>query len=414
MNDIDENIKQELAADGSISGIEEENREPYPFNAEKISISNKKISLSNVIRRLDRGSMYAADLQRCTDLWDIVMKSRLIESLMLKIPLPLFYAAQNKNDQLFIVDGLQRISAIKGFVHENNFKLKSLEFLKELEGKSYNDIPERMQTRIYETELDFVIIEPDSPPEIQRNIFKRLNTGGLPLNEQEIRHALYFGPITKFLKELVDTQEFQSAVDRRINDSRMSAQELILRFLSFLIMDTNEYKKDGEMDLFLSDAMQIFNKLIEPNFYSKNIMMLSIERNYRNITIDEIKINFLTAMTRARELFDNCAFRKTTPAKYKISRIRAPINKSLFETWSIFLSEMSKDDFNKLISNKELLYQNIDDVFNKNAIIEDWFSKGSLKVHAVKKRHEAIREMVKCVLSKKIFDPSILLKEYLT
>jgi len=195
----------------------------------------------------------------------------------------------------------------------------------------------------------------------------------------------------------------------------MAAQELILRFLSFLIMNTNEYKKDGEMDLFLSDAMQILNKLIDPCFYSKNIMMLSCERNYfTNITINEMRLKFFTAMKRARELFDNCAFRKTTPAKYEISRIRAPINKSLFETWSIFLSEMPKDDFNKLISSKELLYQNIDDVFNRNTMIEDWFSKGSLKVHAVKKRHEAIREMVRCVLAKEMFEPSILIKEFLS
>ena len=81
--------------------------------------------------------------------------------------------------------------------------------MKELEGLNFDEIPERMQIRINETELDFAIIGPDSPPGVQRNIFKRLNTGGLPLTEQEIRHALYFGPVTDLLARLVETQEFR-------------------------------------------------------------------------------------------------------------------------------------------------------------------------------------------------------------
>jgi hypothetical protein len=102
MNDIDKTIRQELAADGSYSGVEEESYDPYPFDSGKISIFPKNISLSNVINRWQRGMILAADLQRRSDLWDIGKKSRLIESLMLKIPLPLFYAAENRDDQLFI------------------------------------------------------------------------------------------------------------------------------------------------------------------------------------------------------------------------------------------------------------------------------------------------------------------------
>jgi hypothetical protein len=250
--------REELAADGTPSGVQnDEVNAPYPFDVEKISISNKKISLSNVIRRLERGLIHAAKLQRGDNLWDIGRKSRLIESLMLKIPLPLFYAAATKDDELFIVDGLQRISAIQGFVLGNGFKLQSLEFLRDCEGSTFEKLPERMKIRIEESELDFVIIDPDSPPAVQRNIFKRLNTGGLPLTEQEIRHALYYGPVTALLKELVETIEFQKAVDHRVNDSRMAAQELVLRFLSFSIMGIDEYHKDEEMDSFLSDTMQI-------------------------------------------------------------------------------------------------------------------------------------------------------------
>jgi uncharacterized protein with ParB-like and HNH nuclease domain len=174
-NRRDESITEELAADGRPSGVEEESYAPYPFDAEKISITSKKISLSNIVRRLERGLIRAAVIQRDENLWNIGKKSRLIESLMLKIPLPLFYAAADKNDELTIVDGLQRISTIKKYVLENDFPLESLELLKELNGKKYSDLPENMKIRIGETELNFAIINPDSPLEAQRYIFMRLN-----------------------------------------------------------------------------------------------------------------------------------------------------------------------------------------------------------------------------------------------
>jgi hypothetical protein len=399
MNDIDEDFKQELATEGKYSGVEEESQDPYPFDSEKISISLKKISLSNVINRLERKLIHAADMQRRADLWDDVKKSRLIESLMLKIPLPLFYAAENRDDQLFIVDGLQRLSAIRGYILEKKFKLSSLEFLKELEGEIFDGIPERMQIRINETELDFAIISPDSPPEVQRNIFKRLNTGGLPLTDQEIRHALYFGPVTKLLAELVETTEFNEAVAYSVRDNRMAGQELILRFLAFGIMSTSEYKKDDEMDSFLSDAMQILNKIIEPDFYSKNGMNLSGERKHSTISKKDIEQKFFTAMTRAKELFANCAFRITTPAKTKRGFQRSPINKSLFELWSFILSKLNQNDFESLYRNKELLFEKLDTEFdNKNSSLRNYIGNSSLKVAGVNGRYDIIGKIVNNII----------------
>jgi hypothetical protein len=399
MSDIDETVKQELATEGLYSGVEEESNDPYPFDSEKISINLKKISLSNVINRLERRLIHAANMQRRADLWDIVKKSRLIESLMLKIPLPMFYAAENKDDQLFIVDGLQRLSTIKGYVLEKKFKLSSLEFLKELEGKGFNDIPERMQIRINETELDFAIISPDSPPEVQRNIFKRLNTGGLPLTDQEIRHALYFGPVTELLARLVETNEFNEAVAYSVKDNRMAGQELILRLLAFGIMSTSEYKKDDEMDSFLSDAMQILNKLIEPNYYSKNGMILSSERKYTTISKMDMEQIFLTAMTRAKELFANCAFRITTPSKHKRGVQRSSISKPLFELWSVILSNMNQNDFDILNRKKEYLFEKLDTEFdNKNSVLRNYIGMASLKITGVKGRYDIIGKIVQSVL----------------
>jgi hypothetical protein len=366
--------KEELAADGTPSGVEREISSPYPFDAEKISITTKKIALSNIVRRLDRKLIHAADIQRRESLWDRGRQSRLIESLMLKIPLPLFYASADKNDELVIVDGLQRISSIRNYMILKNFGLEELEFLRELSGKKYDELPDRMKIRIEETELDFVIINPESPPEVQRNIFKRLNTGGLPLTEQEIRHALYYGHSTDLLRELVETDEFKLATDNSVKDSRMAAQELVLRFFAFSLNRIEDYRKDDEMDAFLSNTMQMINN--------------------EEKKIDEIREKFFVAMKRATALFDRFAFRISTPSSGRATR--TPINKSLYDVWSVTLSNISEDDFNKLMETREKLWSRLDEEFTqKGSPSRRYIAEDSVKVVGVRGRYEIIRSIIR-------------------
>jgi hypothetical protein len=402
LDDLDKNIKQELAADGSQSGVEDDGYTPYPFDVEKISIGRETLVLSNVIRRIERNLIHAADIQRRANLWDTDKQSRLIESLMLKIPLPLFYVAANKNDEYTIVDGLQRISTFEEFVSKNGFELKGLEFLKEFEGIRFKNLPENMQIRIEETNLEFVIIKPDSPPAVQRNIFKRLNTGGLPLTEQEIRHALYYGDATVLLSNLVESKEFKIATDERVNDSRMAAQELVLRYLAFSIMGTDEYHKNDEMDSFLSDSMQIINAIQSCKRHNNKIIKTfggkDDKRNIINGNIDEITNGFFIAMVRARKLFGKYAFRISTPN----IKTRTPINKSLFELWSILLSKMQEDIFNKLLDRRELLYKKLEDAFNdKESHLREFISRDSAKLIAVKSRYKIIGEIINSVIKEK-------------
>jgi hypothetical protein len=318
---------------------------------------------------------------------------------MLKIPLPLFYVAADKNDELTIVDGLQRISAIKGYISENKFNLSGLEFLTEFNGKNFKGLPENMQIRIEETNLDFVIINPDSPPAVQRNIFKRLNTGGLPLTEQEIRHALYYGPVTDILKELAETIEFQNAVDHRVKDSRMAAQELVLRFLSFSIMGIDEYHRDEEMDSFLSNTMQIINDLKSHDLGNSGSL---VKREIINKDIDGIREKFVLAMIRAYDLFRKSAFRISTPLmRGRVSR--TPVNKSLFELWSILLSEMTERNFTILKEKKEQLYEALENEFSSNeSNIRKFIGKDSTKVTGVKGRYEIIGKIIDTVIKEEM------------
>ncbi len=370
-----DNIDEELAADGSMSGVElekEEREQREPFNPEQISIEPKVVSMDALIRRLLQGTIrLAPDFQR-NEIWDTVRKSQLIESLMLKIPIPMFYVASDEKGNWDVVDGLQRITAIKEFILGNDyitnskeelrgkgFKLKNLEFW----GDQYNELkfselPNFLVNRILETEFRFTVINPGTPEEVKRNVFKRINTGGMPLTPQEIRHALYQGKSTKLLKELSVSHEFKEATTYSINDSRMVAREMILRFLAFSIRSYKDYPKNYDMDIFLSDTMRIIN--IMPELPKEELLKI-FKSNIPNIRFNDIeflKNRFSDAMIRSHKLFGKHTFRRSYGDR------RTPINKTLFEVWGNLLADLEEDRFEKLMSKKNDLIEEYQELLN--------------------------------------------------
>ncbi len=202
--------------------------------------------------QIRNNAVYAPDLQRGGNLWDDARQSRLIESLMLRIPLPLFYVAADKDENWSVVDGLQRITALRRFIMDESFQLQGLEFLVSLNGHKFSSLPSKFKNRINNTQLQFAVVGVNTPSEMQRNIFRRLNTGGLPLTPQEIRHALYYGSSAKLLKELAESESFVIATTDSVDDSRMAARELVLRFIAFLIRGWKDYPAGEDMDAYFS------------------------------------------------------------------------------------------------------------------------------------------------------------------
>ena len=379
---IEINIKEEIAADGSLSGVEEEESEaPFPFDAEKISISSKTIPIETLLRRIKQGTISSPEIQRKEGVWSIEQQSRLIESLMLRIPLPMFYVSADENEHWKIVDGLQRITAIKNFLYiEKPKKLKGLEFLSKFEGHTFNKLSPLYQNRILETEFQFAIIAPSTPENVQRNIFKRLNTGGLPLTAQEIRHALYYGKSTQFLKNLVELKEFKKATSNSINDSRMAGQELILRFLAFYLNGYENYPKNADMDSFLCNTMKEINKINTKDF---------VQLNYTDL--NEITEKFIVAMLRANNLFNNGAFRKSTGL---INQRRSPVNKSLFEVWSCVLANLSEADYTILQQKQNELMNIMHNLMYSDKTFSSAISQTSHQFSSVMYRFDVINKIV--------------------
>ncbi|MFF2886328.1 DUF262 domain-containing protein [Paenibacillus sp. NPDC057967] len=314
-----------------------ENFEPdnniRPFDPNKIDIKMDKMTVDALIRRIKDGAIeFTTDFQRKAGLWNNVQKSQLIESLLLKIPLPAFYFDASDEEKYLIIDGLQRVTTIKEFVVVKSFPLVGMEFLKELNGLTFEQLPRSLQRRIEETNINTYLVSPTTPPNVKFNIFKRINTGGLTLEPQEIRNALYQGHATKFIGELAKLPAFLNATDHSIKVDRMLDREFCLRYVAFTCLPLSTY--NGVVDDYLNAAMIYINES-------------SVSDRER------IKSDFNRVMSACHRLFDRHTFRKMSS-----DQRRRPINKALFEAWSHVMFEMISSDLEIILKHKSTVWKN--------------------------------------------------------
>lgn len=173
--------------------------------------------------------------------WSNRLASLLIESILLNIPIPPCYLSQNDDFELSVIDGQQRIYSIYRFL-DNQFALSGLEVVSELNGKRFHELDRRSQRQIETHTLRAVIITNDSHPEIQFDVFERLNTNTMPLNAQELRNCIYRGTLNDLLSRLAEHKPWLEILGRKRPDKRLRDEELILRFFAFHIAGLDSYR----------------------------------------------------------------------------------------------------------------------------------------------------------------------------
>lgn len=308
-----------------------------PFDPAKIEIESKMLPIDSILKKIKYEELELdSSFQRKAGLWSPKQKSQLIESLLLKIPLPTFYFDASNDDKWQIIDGLQRISTLKEFSVEQSLVLTGLEFLKDLNGLTFEKLPRSLQRRLEETNVYAYIVKPSTPKNVKFNIFKRINTGGLILEPQEIRNALYQGQSTDFLLKLSKNANFLKATGNSIKSTRMLDREFCLRYVAFTQLTLDDYIN---LEDFLNNGMELLNKL------SKN-------------ELNEIELMFSRNMVSAHKLFGSYAFRKVNEGR------RGPVNKSFFEMWMYTLNRLSDVEIDYLIAKKDIVQKEFFNLFD--------------------------------------------------
>lgn len=352
-----------------------------PFDPSKIKLDIATINLLSLINELENNEInLSPDFQRATDVWDETKKSRLIESILLGLPLPSFYFNEDEGGSTrSVIDGVQRLCAIRDFVlgkeekgKHKFLKLRNLQFLKQYEGSTFADLTRPDVRRIHSMKITTNTLGYQTPSEVKLIIFQRVNSAGEPLTEQEMRHALNQGIPAKFIKRLSESKAFLRATSNKIQGKRMLDRDFVNRFIAFFC----GYKKyDGNLDIFLNDQMGAINEYSE-------------ERR------KDIAIAFDKAMETCYLIFGDKAFRKINK-KGKYSKI----SKSLFDSLSVNIAWLNDLDRQKLINEKELVKETLyklleDDEFGKR------LSNGTGKIHNVKYRFKKIKDMINIILNK--------------
>lgn len=184
----------------------------HPFDPTLIRVETLPVTINLLLSRIAEGEIdLSPAFQRKAGIWSEQAQSRLIESLLMRIPLPALYMDGTNEDKWVVVDGLQRLTTLKRFVLDKDLTLSGLEFLTNFKDYTYSELPRNFQRRIQETQLTVYLISRGTPDQVKFTIFRRINTGGKPLSPQEIRHALNQGKSTQLLEELAQTSEFYRA-----------------------------------------------------------------------------------------------------------------------------------------------------------------------------------------------------------
>jgi hypothetical protein len=250
--------------------LDQEDEEEVPPTRYNVSTYGWDSDVEGLVKRLDRGDIFVPGFQRGL-VWSTPEKSRFIESLILGLPVPNIFLAQDPDTKsLNIIDGQQRLKSLQGFLN-GGFRLSGSSIQDELKGNYYSSdvapnkksktLSDADQRSLADAVLHSIVIRPDAAhDDVEKGreyntaiieIFHRLNTSGKRLSSQEIRASIFYGPLDDLLRKLNQDEQWRELFGPV--HSRLKDVELILRFLA-LKQDHESYR--GPMPKFLDNFME--------------------------------------------------------------------------------------------------------------------------------------------------------------
>ncbi len=355
--------------------VDDEEEKRNVLDSSKIAILPKTLSVEAIVKRLKNNEINLdTEFQRKKSLWSLTVKSQLIESLMIQLPIPPMYFDGRDTNAWLVIDGLQRLCTLKEFIIEKRWKLKGLEYLPDYNNCSIEELPRVYQRRIEEAQISFYLILPDTPAEVKYSLFKRINTPGLRLEPQEIRHALYRGKAAELVRDLAENKLFIRATGASVPTERMQDREMVLRYLALHYMGIECYREET-MDNYLNKTMEFLNRQ-DDRF------------------IEECKELFFESIDCIYKIFGKKSFRRIS--KIKPNDLK-PINTALFESWINAFADLTENQRNQLIEQGDKLIQlYVEELDKRSSFYNDI---GSGKYRSFVRRNETIKKLIQEVLT---------------
>lgn len=299
-------------------GDPDEDVEDPVYPLDDIMVRSEARTISDVFSRIERGRyVLDPDFQR-DFVWGTKKQSKLIESCVMRIPLPVFYVAEGEDGRITVVDGLQRLSTFSRFL-KDDLALTGLGDDHPLRGKTFSQLPLHLKERVEDTQLTLYILDKSAPQRAQLDIFERVN-GGAELSRQQMRNAIYNGPGTRWLRKMSRSAAFSRATGSSLNTKIMRDREAVNRFAGFHVLGWTSYRR-GDMDEFLSRTIERLNRTDKDS-------LVAFGRE------------FTGSMDRNFALFGRHSFRKSLWAVE--SRVqRTAVNIALFDVLSWALARVS-------------------------------------------------------------------------
>ncbi len=314
-----------------------------------------------------------------------LIASKLIESILLDVPIPVVYLAEEQDGSYSVIDGQQRLTSFLSFLEgkfpdNRPFKLSGLKVLPELNRKLFTDLDLELQKKIRSTTIHSIIIKKESNSDIKFEIFERLNTGSTKLNEDEIRNTVYRGKYIDLLAELSENQGFHVLVRKDNFKKRMIYRGMILRFFALSEKSYLNYK---------SSMKQFSNKELRDN------------RDLSQSKEKEYKARFEHCLDLVKLVYGEMAFRRYMPGengeagKWGDSQI----NMALYDLQMVGFVNYSKND---VLAKADLIREGLLDLMINNQQFRELLIWQTSDTDKLKKRFRIYMDKLESIIG----DPS--------
>jgi len=390
------NLTDEIEFDSPLEDEEGEDIE----SSSTIFTDKSDPEIDSIVRRIKQGKIILQpDFQRYF-VWDDVKSSRLIESALLDIPLPIVYLSEENDGKVYVIDGQQRLTSFLSFIDGKfpdgkEFKLRGLKVLKDLNGNTFSDLETNLQDKVQNFSIRTITFKKESGKDLKFEIFERLNTGSVSLNDQELRNCIFRGPYNILLKEMSEEPDFKYLMNIKKPDKRMKDVELVLRFAAFYHQTYLKYKPP--MKKFLNNDIETYQ---------------SISKKDSN----ELKLAFKNSISIIRSMFDKNAFKRYYKGDAQNPNGHWEPKKFNASLYDILMYSFSKEDKNIVFANMDSIREAFIDLMCNDKEFIDSIELSTSSLQAVTKRFDKWRLTLQDIIGIKQKEPrcfSLKLKEEL-